>query len=83
RAHVSLYALPRGDALVGSLRQQGARYVILEEKKLSEFPEIGAAAGGALRVVHVEEDRGRRALVYELSDAGAAAAAAPSSPEGR
>lgn len=79
RPYVSLYASPRGAALVPSLRQRGARYVILEDKKLSEFPEIGAAAGTTLRAVHVEEDRGRRAAVYELVDPGAEAGASDAS----
>ncbi len=77
RAYVRLYDVPRGDAMIPALRERGARYVILEEKRFSEFPEIGAAAGGDLRVVHVEEDRGRRALVYELADPGAQAASRP------
>ncbi len=75
RAHVSLYAAPRGEALIPALHQQGARYLVLEDKKLSNFPEIGAAVGTSLRVVHSEEDRGRRAVVYELTGAAAAAAA--------
>lgn len=75
RAHVSLYAAPRGKALIPALHQQGARYVVLEDKKLSNFPEIGAAVGTSLRVVHSEEDRGRRAVVYELTGPAADAAA--------
>jgi len=67
RAHVSLYAAPRGEALIRALHQQGAQYVILEDKNLSDFPELGAAVGTSLRVVHSEEDRGRRAFVYELT----------------
>ena len=77
RAHVSLYAAPRGAALIQALHQQGAQYVILEDRKLSDFPELGAAVGTSLRLVHSEENRGRRAFVYELTGAVSDAAAAP------
>jgi 4-amino-4-deoxy-L-arabinose transferase-like glycosyltransferase len=66
RPYVSLYTVsPTG--LIERLRERGARFVIVDDQKLAEFPELAAAPDSALRLVHRAEDRGRWTGVYELA----------------
>lgn len=74
RAHVPLYGAP-SPGLLPWLRERGARYVILEDEKLDEFPELrDAARSGGLARLHRAEVRGEVTTVYALRDANAAVA---------
>ena len=66
RPYVSLHGGPP-DGLLAYLRENGVRFVIIDDERLQELPELGAARGSALRLLASIEDRGRETSVYELS----------------
>ncbi len=74
RPGVVLYHAPAQGQLAW-LRAQGARFVILDDGDLKKFPELGAARGAGLRLIHCVARREHWTAAYELDGSGDGAAA--------